>query len=90
MSMDDVLYPTLRDTTQDFDDFRRNSSNYLKLESNTSALDPPTFESKTSVSDPPDFEFSSASFVIDFEEKVFEDYLKAETSHLKDDFSHSS
>ena len=43
-----------------------------------------------SASDPPDFEFSSASFVVNFDEKAFEDRLKAATSHLKDDFSHSS
>ena len=32
----------------------------------------------------------SPLFKFDFDEKEFEDHLKAATSHLKDDFSHSS
>ena len=48
------------------------------------------YSNSTINSNIPDFEFFSSSFVIDFDEQAFEEHLLDVTSHLKDDFSHSS
>ena len=48
------------------------------------------YPNSTIHSNMPDFEFSSASFVIDFDEEAFEEHLLDATSHLKDDLIHSS
>ena len=100
----DSLCPMLASTKEDFDNFSRFSSDYAfhssmfdELTTNSSFFGKDSTYSEVnsldielSTSDPPAFKFSSASFFIDFDKEVFEDHLRAVTSHLKDYFIPSS
>ena len=91
-------------TKKDFGNFRKTPSNsathsstsdeattnYSSVEKDSTDSEVNSLDIELSASYPPDFELSSASFVIDFDEKSFECHLKPATSHLKDCFGHSS
>ena len=79
----DSLYPMMHSTKQDFDNFRKTSSNSATHSSTSdeATTNSPSFEKywtdfnvnsldvELCASTPPYFEFSSASFVFDFDKK---------------------